>query len=868
MPEWPRAINEEMRQHLDDQYEALRGGGASHDDAMRALAGDVEAAAALRIRPLDAVTSDVRYALRTLRGHPGFAAVVMLTLALGIGATTAVFTVVDAVMLRPYPYADMPRIMMVTETTRTGQQLSIAWPNFQDWRAQNHVFESLGLFRGAVLNLTGGAEPERLIGSLASADVFRAVGMQAIVGRTFTDEEDRPGAPRVAVVSDRFWRSHFNADPNIVGATITLNGDTHVIVGVVPPGMRFPSRATDVWLPLGLFVTTFPVERGLHPGLFAVAKLKPGVSVDRAAADMDTIARRLERQYPLSNTDHTVSVVPYHEQIVQNIRPALLMLMGAVAFVLLIGCANLANLMLAKAEARQRELAIREALGATRWRMFQQLLTESVLMALGGGALGVLFAWSGVQAFVASRPSTVPRIDLVAIDLRVLAFALVVSLATGIVFGLAPAWRGSSLDLLTSLKDAARGSRGSGRRMRSVLVVAEVALALVLLSGAGLTVRSFAALTAIDLGFNPAHVVTMRMALPNARYPDVANWIAFHRELVQRAAAIPGVEAAGLNSAVPLEGGGSESEVRYEGEPPPRSVDEEATTCLFQTATPDYFRAMGIAVVRGRTFSERDTADAVKVAVVEEALVRKFFGDADPIGKRIAFEFRGHGPSAAPIWREIVGVVRHVRHYGIVREPATLEVYAPLEQLPIWFRERRPGLTLFVRTPLDAEYMTASVRQAVSSLDREIPLYAVQTMDSYVGQATEQPRLNMTLLALFAALALVLASLGIYGVLSYIVGRRTHEIGIRLALGATRGDVLRLVVGHGMTLALAGIAIGLAAAWAITQVLRGVLIGVSPHDPVTFAAIAALMAAIALIASYLPGRRATRVDPADTLRAE
>jgi putative ABC transport system permease protein len=855
MPEWPRRINEEMRQHLDDEYDALRARGIGHDEAMRRLAGDVDELASMRSRPVDAVTSDVRFALRTLRKNPGFAAIVILTLALGIGATTAIFSVVDTVMLRPYPYADMNRIMMLAETTREGQTISVAWANFQDWREQNQVFEHLGIYRGMVLNLTGGDQPERLIGSLASSEVFNA-------------DEDRPGAPRVAVVSERFWRSHLNADASAVGRTVMLDGEPHTIVGVVPAGMRFPSRTTDVWLPLGLFVATFPADRGAHPGLFAVAKLKTGIAVARALADMDAIALRLERQYPMSNTDHTVSVQPYYEQIVQNIRPALLALSGAVAFVLLIGCANLANLMLARADGRQREIAIREALGASRRRIAQQLLTESVLMALGGGALGALLAWWGVRAFVASRPTSVPRIDLVAVDLRVLAFATAVSIATGLAFGLVPALRASSSDLLASLKDAAHGTALAGRRTRSALVVGEVALALVLLVGAGLTIRSFAALTAIDLGFNPSHVVTMRVSLPNARYPEMARWSAFHRELLRRAAALPAVEAVGLNSSTPLEGGGAESEVRYEGQPPPSSPKEEGTTCLFQAASPDYFRAMGIAVVRGRAFTDRDTSAAAPVAVVEEALVHKFFPDADPIGKRIAFEFSGHGPGGQPIWREVVGVVRHVRHYGLVREPANLEVYAPLEQLPIWFRNRRPNMTLFARTSLEPEQLAASIRQAVSGIDRDIPVFSLQTMEGYVAQSTEQSRLNMTLLGLFGGLALLLASLGIYGVLSYLVGRRAQEIGIRMALGATRGDVMRLVVGHGMALAAAGIGIGLAASWAITRSLSTLLVGVSPHDPGTFAAIALLLAAMAFVASYLPGRRATRVDPMITLRAE
>jgi putative ABC transport system permease protein len=720
-----------------------------------------------------------------------------------------------------------------------------------------------------VLNLTGGDQPERVVSSLVSSDVFKAVGIHPAAGRAFTPQEDKAGAARVAIVSQRFWRAHLNGAPDAIGASVVLDGETYTVVGVMPPGMRFPSRLTDVWLPLGLFVQTFPAARGAHPGLTVVGKLKPGIPVARAAADMDAIARRLEQQYPMSNADHTVVVQPYYEQIVENIRPALVTLSVAVGFVLLIACANLANLMFARSDARQREIAIREALGASRWRVFQQLLTESVLLAVGGGALGALLAWWGVRAFVASGPTIVPRIDTVAVDLRVLAFALAVSIATGLLFGVMPALRASSIDLLASLKDAGRTTSGAGSRTRAALVVAEVALALVLLVGAGLTIRSFAKLTAIELGFDATRVVTMHASLPDARYRDLPRWTAFHRELVEQVAALPGLDAVGLNSALPLAGMGSESEVRYEGQPPPASPREAGTASLFQAVTPEYFRAMGIPIRRGRAFTVRDTADSVGVAIIEEPLAQKFFPDTDPIGKRIAFEFSGaHGAGATPIWREVVGVVGHVRHYGLVREPPNFQVYAPLEQLPLWFRERRPTMTLFARTALEPEQVIAAVRQTVSRIDRDIPVFGLQTMEQYVAQATEQSRLSTALLALFAGLALVLSTLGIYGVLSYLVGRRTQEIGIRLALGATRGSVLRLVVGHGMRLAVVGIVIGLGAAWALTRLLSSLLFGVSPHDPATFAAIAAMLVAVAFLASYVPGRRATRVDPLETLRCE
>jgi len=878
-------VIEELSQHLQDRYDELSAAGAD-DSTARATAlaeldEDSQWPAEQTVPPIpiglsrgatmrSALWQDVRYAVRTLRKSPGFTTVVVLTLDLGIGATTAIFSVLDGVLLRPFPYADIDRIMILGETTRTGQALSVAWPNFQDWRDQNEVFEAFGVYRGMTLNLTGGDQAERLNASVASADVFRAVGIQAQNGRTFGPADDRPTAERIAVISDRLWRSRFNADPALLGRTITLNNQTHTVVGIMPPGMRFPSRLTDVWLPLGLFIDTFPPARGAHPGLSVVAKLKPGVRVEQATANMDAIARRLEQQYPLSNTDHTVSVTPYYEQIVRNIRPALLTLIAAVAFVLLIGCANLANLMLARADGRQREMAIRAALGADRRRIFQQLIVESLLMAAAGGALGALLAALGVKAFVASRPVSVPRIDLIAVDLRILAFTSVVSILTGIAFGLAPAIRASSVDLLTSLKDSARATIGSvGRRTRSALVVAEVAMAIVLLVGAGLTIKSFSRLMAIDVGFNPRQVVTMRMNLPTSGYRELARWMAFHEQLLERVSALPGLDAAALNSAVPLEGGGSESEVRYEGQAPPTSVREEGTMCLFQAGTPGYFRAMGIPVLRGRVFTEHDTATSAPVAVVDESLVRKLFPNADPIGKRIAFEFRGaHSQDPQPIWREIVGVVRHVRHYGLVGEPPHVQVYTPFVQLPFWFLERRPTMALVVRTPLDAERLAAAVRREVAAVDRSIPVFGVQTMETTVAQSTEQSRLSVMLLTLFGALALVLVTLGIYGVLSFLVGRRTHEIGIRLALGATRGDVTRLIVGYGMGLAALGTAIGLAASWGITQSMRTLLYDLSPHDPGTYAWIVAVVAAVALIASYVPARRATRVDPLQALRTE
>jgi putative ABC transport system permease protein len=879
-------IVEELTQHLHDRYAELRAAGMSGAEAeheslaeltrlARQLAG-VEAPVLLDPPVLGAggrtmlktVPNDIRYALRTFARAPGFTAVVLLTLALAIGATTAIFSVLDGVMLRPLPYPDVDRIMTLLERGKDGRFMSVSWPNFQDWRAQNQIFEHLGIYRDTTVNLTGGDRPERLIAAAASSDVFGAMGLTPLAGRAFTAAEDAPTADRVVILSERVWRTRFNADPNLIGRTLALNGEPHTVVGIMSASMRFPSRVTDAWLPIGPLVAGFP-PRGAHPGLIGVGKLKPGITLDRAIAEMDTIAQRLARQYPESNKNARVALLSYYEQVVQNIRPALLVLISAVGFVLLIGCANLANLMLSRAEARHREVAIRAALGAARGRLIQQLMIESGVLAIGGGLCGALVASWAVRAFVASQPSTVPRIDLIAVDGRVLIFTAAISIVTGILFGLAPALRATAPDLIAGLKEAGRMSATPGsRRIRSALIVVEVALAMVLLVGAGLMLRGFGRLMSVDPGFDPERVVTARLNLPDGKYPNPAAWMTFHRDILRRLSAVPGVDAVGLNSALPLEGGGSEAPVIAEGDPMP-TVDRPETTTLFQTTSPGYFRAMGIRLSKGRDFTERDTANSTRVAIVDETLVRRLFHDADPIGKRLSFELRGlhaHGPE--PLWREVVGVVRHVRHYGLASEPPYVQLYTPFEQLPMYFEARRPAMALVVRTTLGVEPLAASIRHELAAVDPDIPLYGLQTMDAYVSQNTEQQRLSVVLLAAFSGLALLLAVVGIYGVLSYTVSQRTHEIGIRLTLGATRRDVLALVVGDGMRLALAGIAIGLAASFGVTNLMKALLYEVSPHDPATFAGLAALLIVVALVASTLPGLRATRVSPIDALRQE
>jgi putative ABC transport system permease protein len=815
------------------------------------------------------ILQDLRYAVRQLARAPGFTSVVVLTLALVIGATAAVFSVVDGVLLKPLPYPNADRLAIMNEQTQTGSQMSVSWPNFKDWRDQNQVFEHFGIYRNTVLNLTGGDRPERVSGAMMSSAMFPALGMSPLRGRTFTPREDESGTSPVVIISHRLWQGRFATNPSILGQSILLNGIRHEVVGVMSPAMRFPSRLTDAWVPLGLYVDQLPAARGNHPGLTAAGALKSGLTIERARSEMDTIARRLAAAYPETNKNNSIVVTPYYELVVRSIRPALTVLVGAVVFVLLIACANLANVMLARADRRRGELSVRAALGAGRWRLIRQMLAESVMLSLAGGALGVVIAFWSIDALKAAEPASIPRFDLLTIDLRVFALVAFVSVATGVIFGVLPAIWTSSTNLQTALKDASRGAVGNRVRwLRSSLVVAEVACALVLLVGAGLMLKSFSRMLVIETGFNPERVLTMRLTLPASKYNTLEKWQVFHAQLIDRVSELPGIEAAGLNSGVPLEGGGNEASVIAEGQPLP-GPDRPGQPSLFQVTGGEYFRAMGIEVIKGRTFTRQDTAESVPVAVVDDMLAAKLFPAADPIGKRIAFEFEGSGPAdAKAIWREVVGVVRHVRHYGLTQEPPFVQIYTPLAQTPFWFRERQPSLALFASTALESEALVASIRRELTAIDSDIPIYGIQPMREYVSQRLEQSTLSATLLGVFASLALILAIIGIYGVLSFTVSQRTQEIGLRMALGATRESVLRLVVGEGAILAAIGIALGLGGALVATRALQTQLYEVSPTDPATFAAIVFALTAVALAASYLPARRAARVDPLVALRYE
>ena len=804
---------------------------------------------------------DVKYGARAMRANPGFTLVAVSALALGVGANTAIFSVVNAVLLRPLQYPNAGRVVAIQELSPEGRRVQVTPANFLDWREQATVFERMAAIFTRTANLAEGSEAERIDLAMTSAGFFDVFGVRPKSGRFFLPEEEQAGHAPVVVLSHALWQRRFGADASVVGRSVTLDGRPYTVVGVAPENFSYPDR-TEAWVPPFARVPTLSpdqdVERARGFGfLSAVALLRQGETLGHARAEMETITARLRQQYPESNSKRFDRVVTLHEHLVGESSRALLLLLGAVALVLLIACANVANLLLARAAGRQKEMAVRVALGATRLRLVRQLLVESVLLALAGGAAGLLLGWWGLDILKGLLPAEFPRLADIGVDPRVLGFTLLVSCATGLAFGLAPALQFTRPDVQGALKESARGSTGGARagRLRNALIVSEVALSLVLLVGAGLLFRSFMSLRAVELGFRPQHILTFRLAPSGERFQTDAQYASFYRDVAERVAALPGVEAVGVINTLPLSKGPTAG-IQIEGRPQVRRDQQPSVN--YRSVGADYFRAAGIPVLKGRAPGARDTMDAPLVVAVNQALVRRDFPGEEPVGKRISY---GIGPDGRPIWKEIVGVVVDVRSEEPGREPAP-EIYASSLQDPFM------GMSYVVRSSVEPESLAPAVREAVRALDKAQPVAEVRTLEQLVGESFAQPRFNSLLLGLFACMALLLAAAGIYGVMSYAVTQRTHEIGIRIALGARNADVLRLVVGRGMALALAGVGVGLVAAFVLTRLMAGLLYGVAAADPLTFAAVALLLSAVALLASYVPARRATKVDPMIALRYE
>jgi putative ABC transport system permease protein len=806
------------------------------------------------------IWQDIRYGWRMLWKSPGFTLIALLTVALGIGANTALFSVVNAVLLRPLPVAQPGALVNLWGTNPQGGEPreSASFLNFADWRDQSHVFASVAAYTNTFATLTGHDTPEAIDGLSVSPELFQTLALQPIVGRAFTAQDTQADNSPI-VISQELWQRRFASRSDIVGQAITLDGQPRTVVGVLPAGFRFPFDAVsgkDFWTPLDPN-DELNVKRGVGY-LNVIARLKPGVTLQQAQAELDTIAHRLAEQYPEHNTGRGVQLVSTYEEVVGGVRTALLVLLGAVGFVLLIACANVANLLLARATRRQREIAVRSALGATRWRVVRQLLTESLLLSLAGGVGGLLLALWGVDVLRSALPEDVPRVREIALDGRVLAFTLGVAVVTGLIFGLAPALAATRLDVNEALKESGRDAGGWRRnRVRSFLVVAEVALSLVLLVGAGLLLKSFVRLREINPGFKPEPVLTYSVALPTAQYGTPAEQTRFFQQLLTQTASAPGVNATGAIFPLPFSGDNARGNFEIEGQP---ANQGDAPSALSYIISPDYLRALDIPLRKGRGFSERDTASAPRVVLINETLARRYFAGTDPIGRHLVVS--SIADLDKPATCEIVGVVGDVKHDGLDAEPEA-EYYLPYQQSTL------PFMTLVVRGMNDKPTaLAANARAAVAQLDKDLPLTDVKPMSDWLAASVAPRRFNMLLLGGFALLALCLATVGIYGVMAYAVAQRTHEIGIRIALGAQARDVLRLVVGQGMLLTLIGLGVGLAGAFALTRVLATLLFNVKPTDPLVFAGVTLLLALVALVACYIPARRATRVDPMIALRQE
>ena len=801
---------------------------------------------------MDSLLKDIRYGLRGLLKRPGFTAIALVALALGIGANTAIFSLVNAVVLRPLPFPEPDRLVWVYGNIRNGgNRASVSPLDFLDYRSQNKTFEQFAA-SGTVplpMNLTGSGDPERLTASNVTGNYFDAFKVTPALGRGFTLENEKTGEDQVSVLSHAFWQTHFGGDPQIINKTIILDSKPYQVIGVMPAGLSLP-QAAELWVPMTFDVNPEMKQRKAH-FLRPIGRLKPGVTLLQAQADTDQIAAQLEQQFPDSNTGWNLRLLSLREQLVGRTRPTLFVLFGAVGFVLLIACANVANLLLVRAAARQKEIALRTALGASRLRIVRQMLTESLLLSLLGGALGALLAVWGVQLLVSLSADSLPRTVNVNIDATVLAFTLLISIATGLLFGLAPAFRTAKVNLIDSLKDGARGSEGTLRnRTRSLLVVFESAVAVILLIGAGLLVRSLIALQNVNPGFDANNVLTLRIDLPPKKYLGEGKSANFFEQLETRVAALPGVQSVGLVTELPLSGQPNDLPFTVEGRPP--VTPDQAFDADFRRVNQNYFGALRIPLLRGRNFTEQEVRQSDNVTVVSQQLVDVVFPNEDPLGKRLVSEI-GHQAF------EIIGVVGDIRHRSLGEQPFAA----------MYFPTRNTGRTnLVIRTQVDPLSIVGAVRNEVKALDPDQPIAAVKKMSDWVDSSVAEPRYRTTLLGMFAALAMILAATGIYGVMSYSVAQRTHEIGVRMALGARQRDVLKLVVQQGMLLTIVGVVLGLLGAFALTRVMASLLFEVTAKDPFTFAVVAALLVAVAFVACFIPARRATKVDPLVALRYE
>jgi putative ABC transport system permease protein len=806
---------------------------------------------------MDTFFKDIRYGIRGLAKRPVLTIVAIITLAIGIGANSAIFSTINALLLKPLPLPDPERVVALWDKvpSRGVERNEVAVANYLDWTAQNKSFEQLGIYRWWSTNLTGSDSPERVQGFLVTANFLDIVNVKPTLGRGFSADQNQPGKDAVALLTYSLWQRRFGADPNIVDKTILTNGITRTVIGVMPPEFNYPKGA-EIYAPLPI-TPELARSRGNHSYL-GIGRLRPGVSLRSAQAEFDQIAGQLEKQYPETNTGRGVVIYPVLEDTVRTYSTALWVMMAAVGFVLLIGCANVANLMLARATGRQREIALRSALGASRFRIVRQLLTESVLLGLAGGVLGTLVAYWGVEAIRVASPGEAARFapgwNHLGINLPVLVFTMLISVLSGVLFGLAPAWQLSKPDLNNALKEGSRQTSSGSHRLRGLLVISEVALSLMLLVSAGLLIRSFLQLVRTDAGFNPDNLMTMNLILPVAKYKDEPQRAAFYSDLVHRVSALPGVELAAAVNYLPLGGSNSSDTFLVEGVPEPPHGQEFVGR--YRVCTPEYFRTMGIPLLFGRGFTEQDNVGAPRVVIVNETLAKKYWPGQDAIGKRMRFV----GPIDKAPWMQVVGVVKDVKHE--LNLPVTEDYYLPHAQ------DSWNAMVLVAKTKGDPLTLAEAMRREVAAIDRDQPVFDVHTMREVRAISLALYSFSSVMLSVFAGIALLLAAIGIYGVMSYAVLQRTQEIGIRMALGAQARDVLKLVVRNGMSLAAIGVVVGLAGAYGLTRLLASLLVGVAPTDVLTFSIVTLALLLVALLACYIPARRATKVDPLVALRYE